>query len=165
VPGLGTGVLRGSESGKIPFVHEGAACILDSTTGAIERLPSHGESLTSVAIDPTGTIVATCGGDGIVRVGPATGEPPHLFMAHEGGALLAVSPKGDWVASSGVDATVRLWPVPDLSKPPVHTLPLAELLARLKAQTNVRVVADAAAPGGYRTEVGPFPGWAVVPEW
>jgi WD40 repeat protein len=118
-----------------------------------------------VAIDPTGTIVASGGSDGVVRVGLATGEQPHLFLGHAGEATVAISRQGDWVASGGVDATVRLWPIPDLSKPPAHTLPLPELLARLKAQTNLRVVADPAAAGGYRTEPGPFPGWAVVPEW
>jgi len=68
-------------------------------------------------------------------------------------------------ASGGADSTVRLWPMPDLSKPPAHTLPLAELLAKLKAQTNLRAVADRAAPGGYRLEPGPFAGWSEVPEW
>jgi hypothetical protein len=74
------------------------------------------------------------------------GDHPDL---HEIFALLGVGGKGE---------TGR-------SKPPAHTLPLAELLARLKAQTNVRLVADATAPGGYRTELGPFSGWAEVPEW
>lgn len=55
--------------------------------------------------------------------------------------------------------------MPDLSQPQAHTLSLEELLARLKSQTNLRAVADPAAPGGYRTEPVPFPGWATVPEW
>ena len=37
--------------------------------------------------------------------------------------------------------------------------------AKLRALTNLRVVAAPAAPGGYRTEAGPFRGWADVPEW
>jgi WD40 repeat protein len=163
--GFGLGATRSSAAGKLPFVYDGVACILDSATGALQRLPNHGTGVVSVALDPTGTIIATCGGDGIVRIGPATGEPPHLLLGHDGDAIVAISPKGDWVVSGGVDASVRLWPVPDLTKPPAHTLPLPELLAKLRAQTNVRVVADAGAPGGYRTEVGPFPGWAEVPEW
>ena len=47
----------------------------------------------------------------------------------------------------------------------IETLPLSQLLGKLKSQTNLRVVADAGAPGGYRLEAGPFPGWAVLPEW
>jgi hypothetical protein len=26
-------------------------------------------------------------------------------------------------------------------------------------------VPDAQSPGGYKIEIGPFPGWADVPEW
>ena len=40
------------------------------------------------------------------------------------------------------DGSVRLWPVPDLSRRPLHTLPYDELMARLKALTNLRAVAD-----------------------
>jgi WD40 repeat protein len=119
-----------------------------------------------VAIDRTGEIIATGSIDGVIRVGPASGDEPHLLIGHTGWVpAVAISPAGDWIASGGNDTTMRLWPMPDLTKPPVHTLPLPELLAKLKSQTNLRVVADAAAPGGYRTEPGPFPGWAVVPEW
>jgi hypothetical protein len=32
--------------------------------------------------------------------------------------------------------------MPDLSKPPLHTLPRAELIAKLKTLTNLRVVRD-----------------------
>jgi hypothetical protein len=31
--------------------------------------------------------------------------------------------------------------------------------------TNVRVVEDAAAPTGYKLDLGPFPGWKDVPTW
>jgi len=49
---------------------------------------------------------------------------------------LAVDPLGRWIASGGSDTTVRLWPMPDLSKPPLHTLPREELIAKLKALTK-----------------------------
>ena len=62
-------------------------------------------------------------------------------------------------------ATIRLWPMPDLSKPPLHTLPRGELIAKLKTLTNLRVVRDEESSTGWKVEVGPFPGWAEVPEW
>jgi hypothetical protein len=48
---------------------------------------------------------------------------------------------------------------------PFHALPYEELLERTRSCTNLRVVADEGSPTGYGVEVGPFPGWAVVPEW
>jgi hypothetical protein len=48
---------------------------------------------------------------------------------------------------------------------PLRTLPYDDLLARLRSFTNLRVVRDEASGTGYRVEVGPFPGWAVLPEW
>lgn len=55
--------------------------------------------------------------------------------------------------------------MPDLGRPPLHTLPLGELLAKLGSQTNLRTVPDPASHGGYRLVPGPFPGWATVPVW
>ena len=64
-----------------------------------------------------------------------------------------------------MDTTVRLWPIPDLSKPPLHTLPYDELIAKLKTLTNLRVVRDDESTSGWKLEVGPFPGWETVPSW
>ena len=44
------------------------------------------------------------------------------------------------------------------------TLPYDDLLARLRARTNLRVVRDTTTPSGYRVETGPFPGWAALLE-
>lgn len=55
--------------------------------------------------------------------------------------------------------------MPDLSKPPLHTLPREALLAKLDSLTNVRVVEDKAVPTGYKLDIGPFPGWKDVPSW
>ena len=89
----------------------------------------------------------------------------HLLLGHDGPVrALAVSPDARWIASaSGND--VRLWPVPDLSRPPLHTLAHDELMAKLHALTNLQVVEDATAPTGYKLEIGPFPGWQDVPTW
>jgi hypothetical protein len=40
-----------------------------------------------------------------------------------------------------------------------------ELMAKLRALTNLQVVADPAAATGYKLEIGPFPGWKDVPTW
>jgi hypothetical protein len=55
--------------------------------------------------------------------------------------------------------------MPDLSKPPLHTLPYDELLAKLKSLTNLLAVRDEDSTSGWKIEVGPFPGWEVVPTW
>jgi hypothetical protein len=55
--------------------------------------------------------------------------------------------------------------MPDLSKPPLHTLPHDELVKKLHSLTNLRAVRDDSSSTGWRVEVGPFPGWAAVPEW
>jgi len=55
--------------------------------------------------------------------------------------------------------------MPDLSRPPLHTLPHDELLAKLKSLNNLRAVPDPASNTGWKTEIGPFPGWANVPVW
>ena len=55
--------------------------------------------------------------------------------------------------------------MPDVTKPPLHTLPHAELLAKLDALTNLRVVRDPPSATGWTLDVGPFPGWKDVPTW
>jgi hypothetical protein len=77
---------------------------------------------------------------------------------------VAVSPDEGRIASVG-DEAIRLWPMPDITKAPLHVLPYTELRARLDALTNLRVVRDAPSATGWKLEVGPFPGWKDVPTW
>jgi hypothetical protein len=60
---------------------------------------------------------------------------------------------------------IRLWPMPDLSKPPLHTLPHDQLIAKLKTLTNLRVVRDEDSATGWTLTLDPFPGWETVPTW
>ncbi|MCW8985671.1 MAG: WD40 repeat domain-containing protein, partial [Thermoanaerobaculales bacterium] len=91
---------------------------------------------------------------------------PHLIIGHAGAVDgLAISPDLRWIASSGQDKTLRLWPMPDLSKPPLHTLPHDELLAKLRSLTNLQAVRDPTSDTGWKVEIGPFPGWETVPTW
>jgi WD40 repeat protein len=152
-----------------PAVRVGAASSLsafDLATGATREITSHGNKLMSFAVDASGTILVTGSTDGVVRVGPLSGEEPHLHHGHSATVIsVAVSPDGRWIASGSDDGTLRLWPMPDLSRPPLHTLPHDELIAKLKSLTNLRAVRDPDSDTGWTIEVGPFPGWATVPEW
>ena len=81
-------------------------------------------------------------------------------MGHRGRvAAVAMSPDGRWIASGGVDGTIRLWPMPDLARTPLNALPHPELLARLRALTNLRVIRDPDNPEGYLVRADSFPGW------
>ncbi len=139
--------------------------VMDLTTGAQHRVTTHEKGVVAVAIDAAGERIATGDARGVVRVGWATGEEPHLLIGHsEQVAALAFSPDGRWLASASGDE-ILLWPMPDLTKPPLHTLPYAELLAKLYSLTNLRAVRDPASSTGWTIEIGPFPGWAKVPTW
>jgi WD40 repeat protein len=113
----------------------------------------------------SGDAIATGDSSGTVRVGRREGSEPHLLVG-AGGLVgsLAFSPGGRWIATAA-GSEIRLWPMPDLSKPPLHTLPREALLAKLDSLTNVRVVADPSSPSGYKVDLAPFPGWKRVPEW
>jgi WD40 repeat protein len=136
----------------------------DLSTGATRDITSHGTRVQAFALDRTGTLLVTGDADGLVRVGPLSGEEPHLLYGHARAVTgLAVSPDGKWIASGSDDDTIRLWPMPE--GPPLHTLPYDALLAKLRVLTNLRVVPDANSPTGYKVEPGPFPSWSTVPEW
>ena len=140
--------------------------VFDLASRTTRVIASHGNRVSVFALDPSGSVLLTGGQDGVVRVGPLTGEEPHLLAGHTGTVwALAVSPDGRRIASVSTDGTIRLWPMPDLSKPPLHTLPYDELLAKLKSLTNLRAVPDPGSDTGWKIEIGPFPGWATVPEW
>jgi WD40 repeat protein len=140
--------------------------VVDLETGQVTELESRGKGVMKVAFDSTGEVLATCNREGVIHVGPISDEEPHFLLGHEGPIYnLAIDPKGRWIASQGQDRTVRLWPMPDLSKPPLHTLPREELIAKLKTLTNLRVVRDPESATGWTLTHDPFPGWETVPTW
>jgi WD40 repeat protein len=139
--------------------------LFDLAAGTSRRITAHGTRLFWGRLSPSGRVVVTGDHDGVVRVGPVTGEEPHLLLGHKGPVNgLAISPDERWIATSS-DESISIWPMPDVTKPPLHTLPHAELLAKLDALTNLRVVRDPASSTGWKLEVGPFPGWKDVPSW
>jgi WD40 repeat protein len=137
---------------------------IDPESGVSGAITSHGTRLTTMALDASGALVVTGDEDGLVRLGTAEGNEPHLLYGHTARVTsVAVSPDTRWIASASGDGTIRLWRRP--AGLPLHTRPYASLLATLKALTNLRVVPDPGASTGYRFEIGPFPGWKEVPEW
>jgi WD40 repeat protein len=146
--------------------HTSTLSFHDLRAGTSRELTSHGNNVLSVALDPQGEVAVTGSWDGLVRVGPVTGEEPLLLYGHQLGVTgVAVSPDGRWIASGSDDGTIRLWPMPDLTRPPLHTLPYDELLDRLRSYTNLRVVDDPESGTGYRVDAGPFRGWNHQPDW
>jgi WD40 repeat protein len=136
----------------------GTASVYDLQERRSWPLASHGDQVTLMAWDPSGQRVVTGSRDGIVRVGPVTGEEPHLLIGHEGPIWgVRVDPTGRLVASTGVDGTVRIWPMP--GGQPLHTWSHDAFLDKLRSLTNVRIVPDASASTGYRTTFLPFQGW------
>jgi WD40 repeat protein len=140
--------------------------VLDLDSGRRRVIESHGDKLTlALATDPAGETVVTGDVAGVVRVGRVSGGEPHLLLGHTGAvSRVTISPDGRWIASAS-GSEIRLWPMPDLSRPALHTLPYEALMGRLRALTNLEVVEDRAAATGYSLKVGPFPGWQAAPEW
>jgi WD40 repeat protein len=137
------------------------AMIRDLTAGTSRELREFGECNTwrKPAVAGSGTVVSTGSFDGVVRVGRLSGGKPYLLIGHEGPVdRIEISPDLRWVATTGEDNTLRLWPMPDLSKPPLHALPKDQLPAKLHSLTNLRAVRDASVANDWKIEVGPFPG-------
>ncbi|MGW0735582.1 NB-ARC domain-containing protein [Streptomyces sp. NPDC002851] len=73
-------------------------------------LTGHADAVTSVAISPDNTWLASADPDGMVRIWDrVSGKCTATFDSRTNAVLLEISPDGTWLASSGDDRTVRLW--------------------------------------------------------
>ncbi|MCK5411516.1 MAG: WD40 repeat domain-containing protein, partial [Gemmatimonadetes bacterium] len=132
------------------FGRERRLWIHDLDTGSSRELGSRGRGIIAATFDPTGSIIVSGDTQGI-RVGPTRGGEPHLLLASERSIThLAVSPDGRWIVSEAEDYAIRLWPMPNLSEPPLHTLPRDELLTKLRSLTNLRAVRDQDSSTGWK---------------
>ena len=170
---INTAMLAASEDGRRLLVIEmgegginqaaaGSPVFFDLDAGTTTRLATHTERPWAIGLSRDGTVAVTQDVDGFVQVGPVTGEEPHRLL---GGSVSAlglpeIDPLGRWIASGDT-----LLPMPDLSKPPLHTLPRAQLIAKLETLTNIRVVRDEDASTGWKLTHEPFQGWETVPSW
>jgi WD40 repeat protein len=143
----------------------GSAFVYDMEEKRSWELTSHGPEITNVAWHPSGQQILTGSLDGTVRLGRLTGEEPHILMGHAGPVWgLEAEPDGRWFVSAGGDGTARVWPMPEGQ--PFHTLPRGELLDRLRALTNYRIVDDSKSSSGHRLDFEPFKGWnRKPPRW
>jgi WD40 repeat protein len=142
----------------------GSVKLHDLSTGQVRSLPVPGKGW--LELSPDGTVWLSGEPDRSIQIGRTEGGHVHLLGSRVGPAeRIAISPDNRWIASSGADKTLRLWPMPDLDKPPLHTLPHDELIAKLHSLTNLRAVRDEDSRTGWKFEVGPFPGWETVPSW
>jgi WD40 repeat protein len=141
--------------------------ILNPEDGSRTDLELPGESAPD-SFDATMSKMISVSTNGVIGVWPTAGGEPHFLLGHQGEVYDArMSPDGRWIASFGGDGTVRLWPMPDLSKPSLHTLERDELVTKLKSLTNLRVVASDESYTGFTVEpdFSAYRGWSALPEW
>ncbi|MEJ2086344.1 MAG: WD40 repeat domain-containing protein, partial [Acidobacteriota bacterium] len=147
----------------------GKAVLYDVQSGSSVQLDSHHGQVAAGLLDPTGTIAVTLPYWGPLQVGRVDGGPVHLLVDDDPGTFggAAVSPDSRWIGTlvGQAETKIRLWPMPDVDQPPLQTLSREELLEKLKALTNVRVVADEASNTGWKLDIDPFPGWEELPTW
>ena len=126
--------------------------VYDSKTGKSSQIFSHGNRVFCVTFDPQGTTVVTGDIDGIVRVGPITGEIPHLLLGHSNKVKdVVVDPSGNWIASMEFDSFLRLWPMPKGKS--LEAISHDEFLRYVHAQTNARLIRE---KDSYRIQYQPF---------
>ena len=125
-------------------------------------LPIPAENLYPLAISPDARFVVAVINGTEVLVYHLDSDEPHLLSGHDGQvSAVWISPDSREIRTASVDGLVLSWDVP--TGQPLHSMPLAEFLEFLRAQTNMRVVLDNDAGDGYRIVYDRFPGWETAP--
>lgn len=108
-------VIRTGEHGfAIPIEKSGLAVVWDVDRGIAEAtLEGHEKSVRSMAFSPDGSVIATGGQDGVVKLWRLPTGLPLLadFKAHSKSVVgLAFSPDGELLATGGIfDPEVKVW--------------------------------------------------------
>ena len=159
-------------SNEVGESYEGEVTLIDLENQASRRIASHGSQVAYLLIDAAESFLVTGSNDGTFRVGPISGEEPHVIAMPEvldsfAPPVTAISPDGRWIAVRCMNDASEL--VSCLVRKPegplLHTLPREQLLARLRSLTNLRVVPDKSSRTEYRLDTLPFPGWEKPPTW
>jgi hypothetical protein len=138
--------------------------IFDLENHSSRLITTHGNKVTGCMLDSTKTLLVTVSDDGAIRVGPMTGEEPHLILPGEKHTDPRISPNGRWISAALASDSYGRFSVFRMPEGrPLQTLPHGEFLDRLRARTNLRVVPDKTSATGYRLDKAPFPGWEKVP--
>lgn len=107
---------------------EGEVVVSDVATGAVlAHPPPHAGRVRSLAFDPTGSLVASAGDDGVLTLSFATSGVPVARVTgvtSQTGGAIGFSPDGRLLAAAWRDRSVRLLAVPDLTS--VASLPLGD---------------------------------------
>jgi WD40 repeat protein len=155
-----TGRIIATVAADFKTLKSGAIRVWDRQEGTSWEVTTHDDRLISLAVSPDGQHLISGDRDGVVRIGPVTGEEPHLLLGHRGTVWdLDVSPDSRLVVSAGNEGDLRLWSMPE--GPPVHTLRYEDFVDRLRSLTNLRVLGDESYRSGYRLEGDPNPGWGI----
>jgi WD40 repeat protein len=98
----------------VSVADDGLVILWERSPGVTRLLGRQDSALSSVAISPSGQLVATGGYDSSIKIWQVDGEgEPLSFDGHAGAVYcLAISPDGETLASGGADRTVRLWTMP-----------------------------------------------------
>jgi len=156
-PSQGPPKLAPTATGYPIMVHN----LEDQSSHAID---SHGGQTTAATFNEDGTLLASGDSTGLIRVGPVSGDTPHLLAGHQKIVrALRISSSRNQVFSSSRDGVVRIWPIP--TGEPFHVLPYDEFLERLGRLTNLRAVEDPNSASGYKLATGAFAGWSDAPSW
>jgi WD40 repeat protein len=125
-------------------------------------LPFPSDNLNSLAISPDAGFVVAGTRDSEVYVLHLDSDEPHLLSGHDSVvSAIWISPDSREIRTAGTDGLVLCWDIPTGKS--MHAVPHTEFVQFLQAQTNMRVILDNDAVGGYRIEYDRFPGWETSP--